>query len=84
MYFKLQVIYKSYRQVTILSSFYSWKFSTSLDLLQTMVQETKETATFSSLLQCERNRSFDGLEPLRVGATTLAALRVQAISLGNA
>jgi hypothetical protein len=84
MYFKLQVIYKSYRQVTILSSFYSWKFSTSLDLLQTMVQETKETATFSSLLQCGRNGSFDGLEPLRVGATTLADLRVQAFSLGNA
>jgi len=48
------------------------------------VQETKKTATFSSLLQCGRNRSFVDLEPLRVDTTMLAALRAQAFSLGNA
>jgi hypothetical protein len=49
-----------------------------------MVQKTKETATFSSLLWYARNRSFDDLEPLHVRATTLAALRAQAFSLGDA
>jgi len=53
-------------------------------LLQTTVQATKETATFSSLLQCGRNESFDDLEPLGVGAMMLAALRAQAFSLGDA
>jgi len=53
-------------------------------LLQSNGTRTKETATFSSLLWYARNGSFDDLEPLRVGATMLAALRAQAFSLGNA
>jgi hypothetical protein len=39
---------------------------------------------FSSLLWYARNWSFDNLEPLRIRATTLAALRAQAFSLGDA
>jgi hypothetical protein len=54
-----------------------------LDKLR-LTTRTKKTATFSSLLQYGRNGSFDNLEPLRVDTMTLAALRAQAFSLGNA
>jgi len=53
-------------------------------LLQTNNSKTKETATFSSLLWYVSNGSFNDLEPLRIRAMTLAALRAQAFSLGDA
>ncbi len=69
-YFKLQVIYKSYRQVQT--------------CYKPMVQRQRKTATFSSLLWYGRNGSFDDLEPLCVDATSHAALCAQAFSLGDA
>ncbi len=87
-YFKLQVIYKSYRQELTSSNnsqlLLKLEILTSSNLLQSNGTKTKETATFSSLLRYARNGSFDDLEPLHVGATTLAALHAQAFSLGDA
>jgi hypothetical protein len=83
-YFKLQVIYKSYRQVLTLSN--NSQLLLKLEILDKLrlTTKTKKIATFSSLLQYGRNGSFDNLEPLRIDAMTLAALRAQAFSLGDA
>ncbi len=69
---------KYWPRAAVLSSFKSWQFLTSSDLLHS--NGTKRQRKLQHFL----NRSFDSLEPLRAGATTLAALRVQAFSLGNA
>jgi hypothetical protein len=88
MYFKLQVIYKLYRQVLTSSKQLSAPFKAgNSQQVQTcykpMEQRQRKTATFSSFLWYGRNGSFNNIEPLRVNATMLAALHPQAFSLGD-